>query len=700
MNLHSWSNNVARAKKSVAMTGFFRQIRRDSLSSARLDMSLSVRALSVSVSLVWALISVFATSATAQTNYYASNGTNYPVAGQLPGDQVFPDVAISSTNGIVVWQDNATDGDGWGISARRLDGTLSGTYSSFRVNATGAGDQENARVGLLKNGGAVFVWQGGVEGYQHIFARFLTPTNTFLSSTDLVVSTFTNTSSFQINPAVAVLNNSNVVVVWSSFNQANSNSLQDVYAKILSPAGLAVSNEFLINQFTNFNQRTPAVTALKGGGFAVAWVSEQQQQALSVPGTNTAGVYSNYYAARSAPIPSVNIYARLYQSNGVPAGGEFRVDTGSIPCANPSIAAASDGGFMVAWSGYALGNPAQSWDVYARPFSSAGVGGPVLQLNTYTLGDQFAPRLAGIGLDYLATWTSLGQDGAREGIYGQFVHNDGTPVGGEFRVNKMAVGQQMQPAVASDGADQFLVVWSSFTGLPYSFDVAAQRYANVADVLQPMSAPFVWAPFVISNSAYQPELVVTWTPVVGLSVSNYEVYVDGNSTPSAIVTSNIWTMTTANGLTKGSTHSFTVDYVTTDGRRSPISPPGTGTTWGGNYWGGIPSEWMTEYYGGDMSQWPPASTKLGPNMTLYQVFLSGGSPLDPSTWLHQQMVRTSQGIFLTWNTQPGATYQVQTTTDLKTWVNFGATRFAAGTTDSIHVSGSASSYYQVVLLRQ
>ena len=68
---------------------------------------------------------------------------------------------------------------------------------------------------MLKNGGAVFVWQGGLKGYQHIYARFLTPTNTFLTTNDILVNTFTN--NFQINPAVAVLNNSNVVVRMGQF---------------------------------------------------------------------------------------------------------------------------------------------------------------------------------------------------------------------------------------------------------------------------------------------------------------------------------------------------------------------------------------------------------------------------------------------------------------------------------------------------
>ena len=62
-----------------------------------------------------------------QANYYATNGTEYAVIGALPGDQVFPDAAVNANGGFVVWQDNITDGSGEGISARRLDNTLSGT---------------------------------------------------------------------------------------------------------------------------------------------------------------------------------------------------------------------------------------------------------------------------------------------------------------------------------------------------------------------------------------------------------------------------------------------------------------------------------------------------------------------------------------------------------------------------------------------
>ncbi|MGO9586449.1 MAG: hypothetical protein ACLP2Y_09660 [Limisphaerales bacterium] len=687
--------------------------------------------------------------------YYTTNGTEYPIIGSLPGDQVLPDVALNSSGGYVVWQDNVTDGSGWGISATRLDPTLSKnlTWSDQRVNVQGTNDQSNARVALLQNGGAVFVWQGGKPSQEQIYARFLSSSNTWLTANDVPVSgqyvtnlslgynyttnktytittnhgafgkityttnttttvtttvatnTAVSTVNFQINPAVATLAGGNVVIVWGSYDQAGPGSLLDVYGQILSPAGVAIDSEFLINQFTTYNQRTPAVAALANGGFVVAWVSEQER-VVGAPNANAVPPDQQAY-------PSIDIYARLYDANGNPQSDEFLVNTDSNPCAHPSVAAGTDGGFVIAWDAKDMTSPTtNSLDIYARPFTSAGAGGggTVVRVNTYLYGDQYAPRVSALGTDYLIVWTSLGQDGSREGVYGQFLRGNGSAFGSEFRVNTTTVSSQKQPAVASDGVSQFLVVWTSYTGAPYAFDLYAQRYQNVNAVLEPMAAPFVWAPFVLSNNVYQPQLQVSWPPVQGITVSNYEVYVDGTNAPMAAVAGNQWMMTAANGLTTNSTHSFLLDYVTADGRRSPISPPASGSTWSGLSWGGIPYEWMAEYFGGysngkyTTSFWPSATTLLaagGP--TLFQVFLSGGNPLDSSTWLQTTLTKTSQNQFyLSWNTQPGLTYQVQVTTNFTSWnvVSNGSARFAPGTNDWMYVGGGPAGYYRIVLLYQ
>jgi hypothetical protein len=639
----------------------------------------------------------------AQGNY-VTNGYEYPIAGNLSGDQMYPGLSLTTNGGYVVWEDNFTDGDGLGISALRLDSSFSGSLSPFRVNQIGAGDQERPQVALLSNGGAAFVWQGGRQGFQHIYARFLSGSNTWATD-DVLVNSATNR--YQLNPVIATLTSGNVVVVWGSFNQQSSNSLQDVYGQILSPAGQKIGGEFLINQFTPFNQRTPTVAALPGGGFVVAWVSEQERSG-NVDNPSADFLYS------PTNLPSVDIFARLYNGNGSAAGNEFLVNTGSDVCANPRVAAAVDGSFMVAWGQKSLLAPVLSWDVFCRPYSTAGVGGIVRTVNTYLYGDQYAPQIAVSGTDYLMVWTSLGQDGSREGVFGQFLRNDGTPAGGEFRVNTTTYAQQMQPSVASDGNGHFLAVWTSFVGGDASFDLYAQRYVNLLQPLVPMNAPFVYVPFVLSNGVYQPQLQVAWPLQTGLPIDHYEVNLDGATSPVARVTTNNWLMTAANGLTTSSTHSFRVAYATPDGRLSPLSPPTLGTTWGGQSWGGVPWEWMTQYYGAfnvwfdqyyvPHYNWPSANAPVAPGgPTLVQVFLTGANPTNSSTWLRTSLsVKHDMGLtyyLLAWNTQPGLTYQVQTSSNMTAWANLGGPRFAAGAADSMTVPLNNLGYYRVFRLR-
>ncbi len=243
-------------------------------------LSLSVRRAAV----CWCLALAAPALVFGQGNY-TTNGVEYPIVPALPGDQVYPHLGLGPTGGILVWQDNITDGSGFGISAIRLDGNFSPALAPFRVNSIGADMQEFPQVALLNGGGAAFVWQGGRQGFQHIYARFLSSSNTWLGA-DVPVNTYSR--GFQSSPVLAPLANGNVVVAWASYNQAATNSLRDIYAQIFSPAGQKVGGEFLVNQFTSFNQRDPAIAALADGRFVIVWVSEQQRAADA--GANTAAL--------------------------------------------------------------------------------------------------------------------------------------------------------------------------------------------------------------------------------------------------------------------------------------------------------------------------------------------------------------------------------------------------------------------------
>src|SRR5690606_8024130 len=112
-----------------------------------------------------------------------------------------------------------------------------------------------------------------------------------------------------------------------------------------------------------------------------------------------------------------------------------------------------------------------SWEIVGRSFQSDGAAaGADFKINTYTYGDQYRPKIATVGSDCVVVWTSLGQDGSREGVYGRTLQAGIQPSGQEFQVNTTTVSRQRYPSIASDDSERLLVVWSSFVRVT-SFDL-------------------------------------------------------------------------------------------------------------------------------------------------------------------------------------------------------------------------------------
>ena len=306
---------------------------------------------------------------------------------------------------------------------------------------------------------------------------------------------------------------------------------------------------------------------------------------------------------------------------------------------------------MVAWARATSLTCANSWDIYARSFSSpsAGAAAQSRRVNTTLYGDQYAPRDQ-------CHWRRLsgrcGRAWARmvraRACYGQFVHAAARLVGGEFRVNTTTVGSQMQPAVASDGASQFVVVWTSSHGYrrpSECFDLFAQRYINANLAFQ--LAADERAVCLGAVHVEQRRLSAAIAGFLGrccrespFPTTRFMWMAPIRRRALVSAASNQWTMTARNGLTTNSTHWFQVAYLTTlPGVSRRCRRPRSGTTWSGLNWGGIPYEWMAYYFGGYVNgvyhtnYWPAATSPAasgGP--TLLQVFLSGGDPFDSSTW--------------------------------------------------------------------
>lgn len=605
--------------------------------------------------------------AVAAQSAFLWQGGEYQIAGGMPGDQVFPSVSIGRDGGYLVWQDNAVSASGFSIRAQRLDGALSGVYGHFKVNNSTNGSHELPQVALLSNGGAVVVWQKTTGADSDVMARFLSPSGTFTTD-EIRINSFT--AGDQRRPSVAALSDGGAVVVWSSFEQ--DGSLMGVYGQRLANNGLPAGDEFRVNQTTAYNQRDAVVAPTASGGFVVAWVSEQQRFALSV-----------------------DVYGRLFNADGSPAGDETRLNATDDMAMTPAVSGRADGGYVAAWMQRDSASSSNSWDIHYAVFNAAGarVGG-VARVNRNLYGDQFSPRLSPTGVEHLVVWTSLGQDGSQEGVFGRFVGSDGALQGDEFQVNTTQAGKQIHPTTGADGSGRLLAVWAGFhkpnAATPASFDLFAQRFDAVRPVPTP-GAPQVQA---LSSDS----LGVTWPALLGFSVAGYEVFVDGGAVP-LMTTVNSLTVT---GLAAGSEHTVRLRYWLADGRRSELSAPASGKTWGADNNGdGLPDDWQNMYFGKTAAFWPvPNADSDGDGASDRAEFLAGTNPRDPNSVLRSELTAASGQLRFHWSTQPGNVYQVQVSTNLVDWVNVGAPRFAAGGADSVPIEqGGGMAVYRVILVR-
>lgn len=591
-------------------------------------------------------------------------GAEYALSRLLLGDQTRPSLGINAEGGYAAWQDNAVDGQGLGIMAARLNASLSPIPNRiFRVNEQAGHDQENPVVQLLPSNAAVIVWQGGKLGEQDIWARFLNPDGTFATK-DVRVNSLA--AGQQANPAVAALEDGSIVVVWNS--EAQDGDMLGVYGQRLSAAGQLLGSEFRVNEFVAYNQRTPAVTALEDGRFVVAWVSEQQRAENSV-----------------------DVYARFYQAGGEPDGHEFRLNATANLCANPALATGWNGGFLAVWSERALANLTNMWDVVAGKFDASGQSAPYQpRINTYEPHNQFSPRIASLGRTRLVVWNSLWQDGSRDGVYGRIITEDGG-AGDEFRVATTTAGQQMQPCVASDGVGRFLVAWSGFVGGATSYEILGQRYSGETQLAAPL------APVLSPLDSYS--LLISWTPLAGYpELAGYRVFIDGAATP-VVTAENFHVL---NDLDPASTHTARIAYALDDGRVSPASPSGSGTTWGRDRnHDGLPDDWQTAYWGAESSAWPGALVDSdGDGAATLAEFLSGTDPADAASVLRVSIQPASVGFLVQWNAVPGSVYQLQSSLELETWADAAGPAFAAGNEASSVVAATAASvYYRVIRVR-
>jgi len=241
----------------------------------------------------------------------------------------------------------------------------------------------------------------------------------------------------QESPSIAADAAGNFVVVWASYGQDGSSS--GVFGRRFDSLGIPRGPEFQVNTHTAGPQTSPAVAIDPAGNFVVAWQSAGQEG------------------------PDWGVFGQRFDSNGVPQGSEFQVNTyvaGGQGC--PSIAASGQGDFVVVWE--SVGQDGWWSGVFGQRFNGAGVPqGSEFQINIYTTSSQGGPSVSADATgNFVVTWGSIGQDGSGTGIFGRRFDSTGVPLGAEFQINTYTEGGQVSPSVAMDPAGAFVVAWESW----------------------------------------------------------------------------------------------------------------------------------------------------------------------------------------------------------------------------------------------
>ncbi len=282
------------------------------------------------------------------------------------------------------------------IQGQRFLADGSPTGSEFQVNSFTTGSQRG-RLGLDFDaaGNFVVVWHSsGSSGSDHdsfsIQGQRFAPDASRLGGEFQVNSYITGR---QYMPAVAVHPDGSFVVVWQSDGSGGTDLDVSIQGQQYSPGGRPLLSEFQVNTHTTYRQDNPRVTAGADGNFMVVW-------------NHCESVVDSYGRCPA------NIRGQRFAADESMQEGEFQVN--SYTTGNQDIAFVTsdpDGGFVVVW--HSMGSSESDTaglSIQGQRYGADGSRiGDEFQVNSYTTGYQGYPSVAADSEgNFVVVWQSEG----------------------------------------------------------------------------------------------------------------------------------------------------------------------------------------------------------------------------------------------------------------------------------------------------
>lgn len=154
-------------------------------------------------------------------------------------------------------------------------------------------------------------------------------------------------------------------------------------------------------------------------------------------------------------------------ADSVFVGGELNQtisSVGRLTRINSSVEGLAGGGYVVTWQEAV--NPydavADPYNIYAQIFDADGVEiGSSFVVNTTTADHQTEPDVTVLSNgDFVIAWQSDNQDGSGSGIYSQRYNSTGVAQGSETLVNTITAGEQEHVEVSALSSGGYVVAWT------------------------------------------------------------------------------------------------------------------------------------------------------------------------------------------------------------------------------------------------
>ena len=163
----------------------------------------------------------------------------------------------------------------------------------------------------------------------------------------------------------------------------------------------------------------------------------------------------------------VNLFTRILEAKflinrAIRLVSEFTLNSTTVNSQNfPDVTATEEGGFIATWT--SVGQDGSEDAIVARKFDANGIALTEEKIiNSFITGRQTDPEITQLsGGKSVITWTSQDQDGSYWGLYGQILNSYLDDIGNEFIINSETQGIQRLHSADTLSDDRFVVVWEN-----------------------------------------------------------------------------------------------------------------------------------------------------------------------------------------------------------------------------------------------